>query len=143
MKMGDETDRIGVSAKATFGQFWGALAWTTAEVTKDEWKFGKANDAGVRTIEAARTTADTDHMQLWFGASLSDSTSAMIGYGKKETEGVKEEPSKISLGLYHNMGGGLRLWYEGGVTDKDGEEDSDGNELGDETVHYLGIRYDF
>ncbi|MYD76191.1 MAG: hypothetical protein F4244_06205 [Gammaproteobacteria bacterium] len=115
---GAETDRIGISAHMSMGQFWGKLGWTSKEVTQ------------------GGMSKDTDYTQLWLGTSLSDSTSAMVGYGKSETDGSTAEPDALTLGLYHNMGGGLRLWYEGKSSDAD-----DGSDKA--TDHYVGIRYDF
>ena len=115
---GAETDRIGISAHMSMGQFWGKLGWTSKEVTQ------------------GGMSKDTDYTQLWLGTSLSDSTSAMVGYGKSETDGSTAEPDALTLGLYHNMGGGLRLWYEGKSSDADDGSDKS-------TDHYVGIRYDF
>ncbi|MXZ82063.1 MAG: hypothetical protein F4Z15_12100 [Gammaproteobacteria bacterium] len=118
---GPETDRIGISAHVSMGQFWGKLGWTSKEVDDEE----------------------TDYTQLWLGTSFTDSTSAMIGYGKSETDGNTAEPNALTLGLYHNMGGGLRLWYEGISADPDGGLNDDGTMMHKSTNHYVGIRYDF
>ena len=111
---GPETDRIGLSGHISFGQFWGKLAWSSRD-----------------------TGTETDLAQLWVGADLTDSTNAMIGYGQSETDGIDETPSVVTLGLYHNMGGGLRLWYEGR------SDDDDMPNTDNVVAHYAGIRYDF
>ncbi len=46
------------------------------------------------------------------------------------------DPSGVTLGVYHNMGGGLTLMYEGGTVDNDGGG-------GDKTTHWLGMMYNF
>ena len=119
--MGPESDWIGVSAMATLGQFWGSLAWANNEVTS--------------TVTGQ--SSDTDYAQLWAGLSLTDSTSALIGYGQSESEGSDSKPSAVTVGLSHNFGGGLRLWYEGQANDPD--------EIKKETdaIHRFGFRYDF
>ncbi len=119
--MGPESDWVGVSAMATLGQFWGSLAWANNEVTNNH---------------AAVENADTDYTQLWAGLRLSDSASALIGYGQSESEGSSAKPSVVTVGGSYNFGGGLRLWYEGnGIDDDDGSETS--------AVHYVGLRFDF
>ncbi|MYB40580.1 porin [Candidatus Saccharibacteria bacterium] len=120
-KNGNEHGRAGLSAKLSMGQFWGSLGWSSHE-----------EETG-----AGATVSDSEYMALYVGASLTDSTSGWIGYSQSEKEGSAAKPSKIAAGLYHNMGGGLRLWYEGGSKDPDeaGKEDH--------VKHLVGIRYDF
>ena len=117
----NEHARAGVSGKVSFGQFWGALSWSNHE---------EENSAGV-------TQADKEYVAGYVGMSFTGSTSGWVGYSQAETEGDPAEPSKVAAGLYHNMGGGLRFWYEGGSTDLDeaGEDD--------QVAHYIGIRFDF
>ncbi len=118
---GPESDWVGVSAMATLGQFWGSLAWANNEVTNTN----------------TNATSDTDYTQLWAGLSLTDSTSALIGYGQSESEGSDSKPSAVTVGLSHNFGGGLRLWYEGQADDPD----ESGKET--EAIHRFGFRFDF
>ena len=120
---GNEHSRIGFSTKVAFGNFWGSLAIQNHEA---EDRTGKA-------------VADKELIALYAGASFTDSLSGWVGFSQ-ESDGMKKdgpEPSKVTLGLYQNMGGGLRLWYEGGFTDQD-EAGKD-----DQAKHYFGIRYDF
>jgi len=118
-KTGAETERLGVSAKLTMGQFYGILAYSTKNVT----------DNGKET--------ETEYTQLWGGVQLADSTSALLGFGQSETEGSDANPSAVTLGLYHNMGGGLQVFYEGQSNDPDtaGMDNS--------VNHKAGIRFDF
>ena len=118
---GKEHSPAGVSAKVSLGQFWASLAWSSHE----------AED--MRGI----TTEDSEYMATYFGMSITDSTSGWVGYSQSETEGSMAEPSKVTAGLYHKMGGGLQLWYEGGTMDHD-EAGKD-----DHVKHFFGIRYDF
>ena len=119
--LGLDHARAAVSGKVSLGQFWGALSWSSHEAE---------NSAGV-------TQADKEYVAGYVGMSFSDSTSGWVGYSQSETEGNPAEPSKIAAGLYHNMGGGLRLWYEGGALDKDVTG------MDDDIKHFVGIRYDF
>ena len=118
-KTGTETERMGVSAKISLGQFYGIFAYSTKNVT----------DNGKET--------ETEYAQVWGGVHLADSTSALIGFGQSETEGQDANPTALTLGLYHNMGGGLQLWYEGQSNDPDmaGMDNS--------VNHKAGIRFDF
>ncbi len=118
---GNDHSRAGLSANVSLGQFWGALGWTSHEAE---------NNAGV-------TQADKEHVAGYVGMSFNDSTSGWLGFSQAEAEGDPYEPSKIAAGLYHNMGGGLQFWYEGGSTDLD-EPGKD-----DQVKHWVGIRYDF
>jgi len=75
--------------------------------------------------------------QLWVGGSFGN-TSAMIGTGSHDddTGMMGGEPSDLTLGVYHNLGGGLKLLYEGHSADSDGMGS-------DKTTHLFGIRLDF
>ncbi len=118
---GLEHNRAAITGKVSFGQFWGALGWSRHE---------SENSSGV-------AQPDQEHVAGYVGMSFSDSTSGWIGYSTAETENDMAEPSKIAAGLYHNMGGGLIFWYEGGSEDKD-KAGTD-----DHVKHFIGIRYDF
>jgi len=117
-KMGPETDWFGASALLTMGNFNGSIALGSKEVTQ------------------SNKTTETEIVQLWLGASLTDQTSAVFGYGQSET-GETEEKDKLVVGLSHNLGGGMRVWYEGNSVDEN-KENQDA-----EITHLLGIRYDF
>jgi len=116
---GTETERLGVSAKLSMGQFYGIVAYGTKNVTGNG------------------TETENEYLQVWGGVHLADSTSALIGYGQSETEGSDANPNAVTLGLYHSMGGGLQLFYEGISRDPDAAGmDSSAN-------HKAGIRFDF
>ena len=113
---GTETDVVGISGMVSLGQFWGSLAWANKEET------GKK---------------DNELLQLWAGASLTDQTSALFGYGQNEMDGDSKTPNTLTVGLVHNLGGGFRIWYEGNATDSD-EDNMDTSAL-----HEVGLRFDF
>ena len=99
---GADTDRIGVSGMVTLGQFWGSLSW----INKEE------------TNAMGRTTGDTDYTSLWVGADVADATSVHFGYGQ-EDGGGEATPTATTFGVLHNLGGGLKVWYEGQIQDDD------------------------
>jgi len=113
---GTETDVFGASGMVTMGQFWGSLAIARKEET---------------------SKPDRDLMQFWAGASLTDQTSALFGYGQHEDDGMDKTPNTVTVGLVHNMGGGFRIWYEG--NGKDGDVPS----MDTEMLHEVGLRFDF
>ena len=118
---GLEHSRASITGKISLGQFWGSLGWSSHEAEDME----------------GETKADKEYITAFVGMSITDSTSGWVGFSQLEEEGEKAEPSKVSAGLYHHMGGGLRFWYEGASEDKD-KPNTD-----NEVVHYIGIRYDF
>ena len=83
--------------------------------------------------------ADPSTTQIWVGGSFGD-TAAMLGRGQGNKDAGNEmagdDPSDVTLGVYHNLGGGFKLLYEGHRVDSDGAG-------GDKTEHLLGIRLDF
>ncbi len=119
---GNEHSRAGLSANVSLGQFWGALGWSSHEAEDD----------------AGMTQEDKEYVAGYVGMSFTDSTSGWVGYSQSEEDKPNSpEPSKITAGLYHNMGGGLQFWYEGG------SKDADVAGTDDEVVHLIGIRFDF
>ena len=113
---GSETDFVGLSGMVTLGQFWGSLAWANKEQTGNK---------------------DTELMQFWAGTSLTDKTSALFGYGQAEKDGADKTPNTLTVGLVHNLGGGLRIWYEGNA------RDSDDPSMDTSALHEVGLRFDF
>ncbi len=82
--------------------------------------------------------ADPSLNQVWVGGSMGN-TSASLGLGRADLDGGDvpgNDPSGVTLGVYHSMGGGLTLMYEGGTRDDDGAG-------GDSTNHWLGMMYNF
>ncbi len=119
----NDNDWIGVSGKVTIGQFFGALAWSNNE----------------QTDAMGKTTADVDYTQFWAGVNVSDSTQAIFGYGQKD-DGGEANPSATTFGVFHNLGGGLAIWYEGKVDDDDNDNMVNSKP---EAVHHIGLRYIF
>jgi len=132
--IGDDHSRAGLSAKLSLGQFWGSLAWASHEAEDMKGK----------------TKADKEFVAAYVGADFTDQISGWVGYSQADVdtlkgaavkEGEGKEPNRVMAGLYYNMGGGLRFWYEGYSEDHDNDKVADATT---ETVkHYVGIRYDF
>lgn len=106
---------------------------TGAETTVDDtersaiaFKFGFGGNyailGGYQNLEQG-DTADIDHTQFYFSAGLGEKTSLLLGFGTAEFDrtGIDNdaEPESIFLGIYHNMGGGLRLYLESTNVDFD------------------------
>ncbi len=119
-----DNDWIGVSGKVSLGQFFGALGWTNNETTK-------AN---------GETDKDIDYTQFWVGADVADGTSVIFGYGEKDDGDDKATPSATTFGVFHDIGGGLAVWYEGQVNDDDDDAAVNDNY---EAIHRIGLRYIF
>ena len=145
-----DTDRIGVAVKATFGDYWLSVGWQNYDVDDDE-----------RTV--IDDEVDIDTAFIYGGGSLGERTSWMLGYaeaddGANGVTRVYPEPGTASDGsdhmfgvdassetddseqfvwaIYHNLGGGMKLYYE--AVDVDSE-----NKEKDGARHLLGMRVDF
>jgi len=110
-----DTDRTGVSAKWASGGWFAIVGWHEA-------------DNGGNNV-ASQT-------QFWGGVDLGDATRLMFGYGVADNDANDSEPEAFTLAAYHNMGGGLRFYYEGAFHDFD-------DTRADFDRHILGMRIDF
>ena len=122
MMADEDTDRVGLAARVNFGSMFGMLGWIKKEHGP---------------VEVAAT-------QLWLGSDVGDSTRVMVGYGREDynmaamaASGSGENPSKITGGVYHSLGGGLSVAYEG--TSKDSDVAGSDNT----TAHRFAVRYNF
>ena len=110
----DDTERMGIAGKFSFGGNYSLIL-------------------GYQNREQG-DALDTDHTQLYFSAGLGEKTSLLVGFGQADTGST--EPDSSFIGLYHNLGGGLRLWLESTNVDYD-----DGSN--DLTQTLVGMRIDF
>ena len=62
-------------------------------------------------------------------------TSVLFGYGKADPDNLPDTDS-FTLGIYHNMGAGFRVYFEGISIDADAPG-------GDSDTALFGMRYDF
>ena len=110
--------QTGAAIQVSLGNYWASIA----SQKKDN------DDSNV----------DPSSTHLWLGGSFGN-TSAMVGAGSGDKGGASgpgNDPSEVILGVYHDMGGGLKLLYEGVNYDSD-------NNAGDFSAHLFGIRLDF
>ncbi len=136
-----DVDRVGIAIKANFGNFWGSIGHQSIEVDDD------------------KDSTDIDTTFLWVGGSLGEKTSWLVGYAKADnatdavaavesvvqtanvspvaaTDAVSagDDSTQLTWGIYHNLGGGIKLYYEAISLDS-GDNDGD--------RHLLGMRVDF
>ncbi len=128
----NETDRTGVVVKGSFGNVTASLGWQNVDSVTNS-----TDDLGV----SKTTTSDNDHIQAHVNIGLSDKTSLLLGYGQVDTGG--NEPSALTAGVYHKLGGGMRLWAEAVAFDGDLDAATDDTTAADLTRVLLGMRVDF
>ncbi len=114
-----DIDRFGIAIKATFGNYWGSIGLQNMDADA-------VNDAN---------DADIDTTFLWVGGSLGDKTSWLVGLAEADDGNAgSDDSSQTTWGIYHNLGGGIKLYYEAISLDS-GDNDGD--------RHLLGMRVDF
>jgi predicted porin len=104
----DDTDRIGIAATFSFGGF--------------------GINVGYQNQEQGDEEIDTTNLYLSYEIGKSK---ILVGFGNIDDGGGEDNEGNF-IGLYHNLGGGLRLWLE--------SVDSDGL---DDRITVLGARIDF
>ena len=133
-----DTDRVGVAVNASLGNFWGSLGFYNYQVDDDE---STSTDDEV----------DIDTIYLWVGGDISEKTSWMVGYSTADDAAdakaaktgfaavpATDDSSQITWGIYHKMGGGMRLFYEAtSIENANADTPLDGDR------HLLGMRVDF
>ncbi len=119
----DDTDArtlTGAAVKVSLGSYWASIA-------------RQSQDPDGPGAKPSTTS-------FWVGGSFGN-TSAILGTGRRDNDGVDSDPGNdpgdITLGVYHDLGGGLKLLYEGNKNDVDGAAG------GDTTTHLFGVRLDF
>ena len=140
-------DRVGIGVKGTFGGYWASLGWQSYETddlgavtlaAKDEDTAGTADAGDEPAVTApAKDGKDIDTIFLYGGGNFSEKTNWLLAYSTadRNTTGV-DDATQITWGVYHNLGGGLRLFYE--ATDLDDESTNR-----DGIRHLMGMRVDF
>ena len=121
-----DTDRLGIAAKYSVGGYWISVGTQSHEV-----------DDTAGTSDGT----EVDSTFLYFGGNFSESTNWLIGLssaddGNDAATPKTDDSSQTTWGVYHNLGGGLKLYYE--ATSLDSE-----NKGWDGSRHLLGMRVDF
>ncbi len=116
----DGKSMTGGSIKVSLGDYWASVAQQSHDPDDD-------NDPEISATH------------LWAGGSFGN-TSAMIGMGSADKGGMDSDPGndpgEVKWGVYHSLGGGLGLLYEGRRYDADKKDM-------DHTTHVFGVRMDF
>ena len=107
-------------------------------------------DGTIAEADVKTSGADIDTMFAWVGGSLGEKTNWNVGYANAD-DGVDNDDAAIrsgklvsgigdseqlTWGIYHNIGGGLKLFYEGVSLESE-------NKGWDGDRHLLGMRVDF
>ena len=115
---GNNNKRLALAGKFQAAGWWATLGWYqikrgNPEVTDNMW-------------------------QAWVGGTFGKTT-AMLGYNKVTFDVDGNDPDQWILGVYHNMGGGFRLYYEGTIAND--QRPGAGGAM--DGIHLFGMRYDF
>lgn len=121
----DDTDRIGIAATFSFGGFGINVGYQS-----DEHRMNM------------RGSTETDTTNLFLSYEINQ-FKVLVGFGTRDGNGPNDALADADtnfIGLYYNLGGGLRLWLES--RDSDGLSTDSGNpEVDRKTL--LGARIDF
>ncbi len=138
----DMRDIVGGGVKVSLGNYWASIATHRADIEAVTAVNAVPNTPGVLGMAAvpAKAAYKPSATQFWAGGSFGN-TSVMVGAGKADMDMANSsapgnKPSDITWAVYHDMGGGLGLLYEGISMDSD-------NTGNDKTVHLFGVRLDF
>ncbi len=139
-----DTDRVGVGVKYNFGAVAVTLGWQNYSVDDNE-------------NTAVDDEVDIDTLFINASGSLGEKTSWYLGYseGNDGTDAIADDmdtvntdesvvatddSTQLTWGIYHNLGGGMKLYYEATSVENDAVKDVDDI---DGTRHLLGMRIDF
>ena len=147
-----DTDRVGIAVKATFGDFWGAIGHQSYEVDDDE-RTSTDDEVDIDTtfVWVGGSLGEKTSWMIGY-ATADDATDAVAAKGAvakvgnigdtnyvapaAEVDAVPagDDSTQVTWGVYHNLGGGMKLYYEATSVDA-GDNDGD--------RHLLGMRIDF
>ncbi len=123
----DDTTRYGIAVKVQLGELPVSVTggWQNLDVEK----------AGVDENGVDAVDNDVDNWFLWFAGDFNENTKWLLGYSNSDGDAASKDADQFTWGVYHTIGGGLKVYYEGTSLDRDTGTDID--------RHNLGIRVDF
>ena len=151
---GGNVSRLGLAASYSFDRANVTVGWQMT--SDDELSFGYGLGANDRPDPSLtnRSAANFDHLgsasndhDSYFinvRGDVDEQTSWLVGYSEGEgisvpgsqQQGSAVDSDQLIVGLYHHLGGGLRLYYEGTQFDNQ-------NAGYEQTQHLFGMRLDF
>ena len=118
---GPDTDRLGYGIKYSVGGYWISVG---AQSYEKDGVGGAADD-------------EVDSTFVYIGGNFSESTNWLVGISEADDDAVTtDDPSQTTWGVYHNLGGGLKLFYEAVALENEAAAQ-------DGARHLLGMRVDF
>ncbi len=136
-------DRVGIAVKGTFGGYWVSVGWQNYEEDDLDRVESDADGNGdfTATGDGVRAEIEGDEVDTVFiygGGKFGENTSWMLGYSEADVDGddANDDPEQLIWAVYHNLGGGLKLYYE--AVDLDIEASGQ-----DGARHLIGMRVDF
>ena len=124
----DDTTRYGIAVKVKLGEL-------PVSVTGG-WQNVDTEKVGLTASGSEAADSDVDTWFLWFSGSFTESTSWLLGYTNADGDGDDGvDADQFTWGVYHTIGGGLKVYYE--AVSVDDAPGFDGNR------HLLGLRVDF
>ena len=160
-EIGHDEERIGVAIKGNFGGYWLSVGWQNYELDDvrdvpvtgsiDANDDGDATDTGEADVSTLgfviKANDDIDTFFIYGGGNFSEKTNWLLGYSeaddgiqvRSDSTGVavsNDDSEQFTWGVYHNLGGGLKIYYEAVDLDSDNKE-------WDGSRHYIGMRVDF
>ncbi|MGR3915118.1 MAG: porin [Gammaproteobacteria bacterium] len=149
-KRARDTDRTGFAVKAAFSpNLWASVGWQQMEQAElPAFTLAAKADGPAEQVIAKKDATDITTLFLYVGGKLSNQTSWLVSYAQADdgkgigdpgvaTEAdVTSDSTQVNWGLYHNIGAGLRAYYEAAMLDSE-------NNGWDGIRHLLGMRVDF
>ena len=126
---GPDTDRLGIGIKYSVGGYWISVGTQSHEVDDT----AGTNDG-----------TEVDSTFVYFGGNFSESTNWLVGLSDADNgddAAGTDDASQTTWGVYHNLGGGLKLFYEATAFENGKATETDG--AVDGARHFLGMRVDF
>ena len=121
---GPDTDRLGIGIKYSVGGYWISVGTQSYEVDADLRPDGDPE-------------VDTDSTIVYIGGNFSESTNWLLGLSEADTgNDAADDPSQTTWGIYHSLGGGMKLFYEAISVDDEANTKDGARHLLGMAVHF-------